>query len=566
MSVSTLRPTGTTSNTGTLTGGATAHAVLADNSDLSYITFLPDEGCAVTLGDFTLPADAVVKSVAWRLRCSSGGGGQRIQSNLLSGSEVAAGQIQATWTTPTTVTVRSGVTEFASGVNLTDALIDAASLTSSNDSAGTVLVLEAYVDVTYVTQPVVGVAEPTGTVSDDTSPTVVWLQAIDSAGGNVTAFEVKIGTTGFDPDDDEAVVESGITADNTPNGFNGWAIPEHLDDGSYEAHVRVRQTVNGAEHWSDWDFESFVIDALRPAAPTLTLTPEDSQGRMLIELEQGTQERTNIAPNPRLGVDTTNWVNTGLASMTRVTSLPASGAPTGVTTGLTIVGNSNADNAAHAIGALNPALIYRVSMYVRLASLSATNLGVVGLDGITNIGSITITTVGGNMTRYDFTIDPVSANPISLLFVQNGAGAVNATITAVLVEEGSAAAGTYFDGASDNAAWTGTAHNSSSVQGADTNLFFIERSDDGGATWTGVRTGHESGFAFLDPVAGAASTYDYEGSNGVSVQYRATAIAVTDLDPVTFISSAYATDSAMWEDTAIWLKDPANPQLNVRIP
>ena len=283
MSTSILRPTGTTSNDGTLTGGASAHAVLSDNSDLSYVSLdSGDTGFAVTLGDFTLPANAVVKSVGWRLRSqAAGGSAQVIQSNLLSGSQVATGSIAATWTTPTTTTIRSGVTEFASGVEITDALIDAASLSGSMNSPGSVLIIEAYVDVTYVTRPTLGVGQPTGTVTTDTSPNVVWLQSLDTAGGNVTAFEVKVftdaqyGAGGFDPDDDDALVESGVVADNTPSGYNGWEVPEHLEDDTYRAYVRVRQTVNGEDHWSAWDFEGFVINVTRPDAPTLTLTPDD---------------------------------------------------------------------------------------------------------------------------------------------------------------------------------------------------------------------------------------------------------------------------------------------------
>ena len=55
------------------------------------------------------------------------------------------------------------------------------------------------------------------------------------------------------------------------------------------------------------------------------------------------------------------------------------------------------------------------------------------------------------------------------------------------------------------------------------------------------------------------------GRTAISVSYRASVITVTELDPLTLISSAYTTGSAAWEDDAVWLKDPANPQLNVRL-
>ena len=68
MTVSSLRPATTTSNTGAVTGaGGDADVALSDDSDATLITF--DEGEAATfgLGDLTLPADAVIKAV--RLRC-----------------------------------------------------------------------------------------------------------------------------------------------------------------------------------------------------------------------------------------------------------------------------------------------------------------------------------------------------------------------------------------------------------------------------------------------------------------------------------------------------------------
>lgn len=44
MSVAMLRPSATTFNTGTVTGAATAHAALSDDSDSSYVTLALGQG------------------------------------------------------------------------------------------------------------------------------------------------------------------------------------------------------------------------------------------------------------------------------------------------------------------------------------------------------------------------------------------------------------------------------------------------------------------------------------------------------------------------------------------
>ena len=60
MSVTTLRPNGTLGNSAVLTGGATAHAVLSDDSDASYAEYPAFNFLSqLSLGTFALPAGAV---------------------------------------------------------------------------------------------------------------------------------------------------------------------------------------------------------------------------------------------------------------------------------------------------------------------------------------------------------------------------------------------------------------------------------------------------------------------------------------------------------------------------
>lgn len=85
----------------------------------------------------------------------------------------------------------------------------------------------------------------------------------------------------------------------------------------------------------------------------------------------------------------------------------------------------------------------------------------------------------------------------------------------------------------------------------------VERSIDGGVTWTAVRG---SPVTLVGPAPGAGNRigylYDTEMPLDVAVQYRSTNNlgTVTTAGPVTVVSSGFA-----------WLKDPARPWANIRL-
>jgi hypothetical protein len=281
MTVVTLRPDGTVTSEGTLTGGATLHAVLNDNSDASYVTGTTFQVSEVTLGALSLPAGAIIKTFAIRLRTaltSAGSVGIQVSGNTFG----LSGTPNITWTAPTTTTVAS-----RSDATLTDTMADAEVIGFLKTSgAQTLRVYEAYFDVTYVALPAASADAPTGTVDTTNQPTVEWSNTLDSEGGAQTMFEVKVftdaqyGAGGFDPDTSSATIESGITVD----ADTSWQIDEVLADDTYRAYVRVAQTVNGAPHWSDWDFTGFTIDVAAPDAPTLTASGDDANARIALAI------------------------------------------------------------------------------------------------------------------------------------------------------------------------------------------------------------------------------------------------------------------------------------------
>ena len=140
-----------------------------------------------------------------------------------------------------------------------------------------------------------------------------------------------------------------------------------------------------------------------------------------------------------------------------------------------------------------------------------------------------MTAVSGNFTRLAAGVGVGnSGGTWTIRLQQNGAGAIDFHFLGLLVEayatdvEMGAARDnppTYFDGDSDNSAWTGTEELSTSTQGVDTDAFYVELSADGGGTWTPVRTGHEEA-GIVIPTAGSGTAYDYEGQTGTTVQYR----------------------------------------------
>jgi hypothetical protein len=281
VTVSTLRPSSTSSHTGALTGGATLHAVLADDSDSSYTTLDNAETGVVGIGDLTLPAGAVIKAVALRARTSIPGSAALLE--MSSSITDLTGQMTVTWAAATTVTVRTLTTG-----GITDSSVDALVVTFENGSgiARSVRIYEAYVDVTHVAQPTLTVDAPTGTITDTNQPTVEWTATLDSDGGAQTVLDLKIFTDaqylagGFDPETSTAFEDRG--------GYyagDSLQVNAILPDDTYRAYVKVGQTVNGDFHWSDWEYAEFTVNVDLPAVPDFTATADSANGRITLVID-----------------------------------------------------------------------------------------------------------------------------------------------------------------------------------------------------------------------------------------------------------------------------------------
>ncbi len=298
-----LRPSGTVGNTGAVTG-ASAHAALNDNSDSTYVTLDAGEFVTVSLDDLSMAAGAIVNSIHLRGRMNYVSNGTLVLGRIaIPGQPFLEGMLFAPFGSPGTYT-------FVTGGTYTDGQVDSAVATfvAQTDTAR---VYEAYLDVRYAVLPVVTVTLPTGTVTNTNRPTVAWSNTLDSDGGAQTHYEAKVftaaqyGAGGFDPSTSPATDASGIVASN--NGSR--QVAATLPDAVYRAYVRVAQTVNGAQHWSAWDFEGFTIAVDLPADPSMTLTAQGTAGRVMIELDDNAGDATTTGFEVQRSDDGgTTWV------------------------------------------------------------------------------------------------------------------------------------------------------------------------------------------------------------------------------------------------------------------
>lgn len=310
MSQLVLTPNGTVSAVGvTITGAATAHAALSDSSDTSYAELnASGELVRLNLTTASLPAGAVGVDIGPIVRVAKSGASNPGVVRHVYGlpSSLSEGLGSISWTSPLELSslgmnsaIATVATAIANIANLEQGV--------SQNGAGTLRVYEASVAVAYADQPTVTVDGPATPVSDTNTPTVEWTGTFDTDNGDLanvslgtqTHYEVKVftdaqyGAGGFDPDTSTPTSESGIVASTSES----WQVADLLPDDTYRAYVRVAQTPSSVwdptyQHWSDWDYHEFTLTVALPAAPTLTLTPDSANGRIIAELDDNAGDAT----------------------------------------------------------------------------------------------------------------------------------------------------------------------------------------------------------------------------------------------------------------------------------
>ena len=596
MTVSTLRPNSTTYDTGTVVGAASAHAALSDDSDSSY--YAVADVLEMWVGgftDLTLPAGALIKHVAVRIRCR---GGPPMPAQMHAALAFAAPwpvqydeDIMVSWVSSTTITA-TGLTVNTAGIS--DGNIDGASAAVRALSTTPVVVNEVYLDVTYVAVPVVSADAPTGTVGGTNQPTVEWSTTLDSDGGSLTHYEVKVftdaeyGAGGFDPDTSTPTQTSGIV--NYP-GAVGW-LPDPLADDTYRAYVRIAQTVNASQHWSDWDFAQFDVSVDLPGTPLFNAAPDDAAGKVALQIIEQLGDATTDFYEIQRSIDGgTTWENVrtldgGIASLPYV-------AATGTF-------SDTADGTSHALTLPNPGGgIQAGDMLVAIVAMDSnptlswptgwTEIKDVAGDGNQvragvafkravggESGTITLTTSAseGGAARIlcirgaHSTATPAVSNGINASSANGGNPDAlnpgwtdaNTLFIAAVANDGNVAvtAGPSGYNSFGNTRWA-------NASGAGISTAYV-RADAGSVVDPGAFThAAEEVHAFTVAVRSdnaLDSLADYEAPNGVDVDYRARAVHDYSGE---YAVSAWATDDATLSSTSWWLKHPHRPDLNTTV-
>ncbi len=313
MSVVVVRPDATSVAGATLVGGATTHAVLADDSDASYAQSVSG---AINVGfaNPTIPAGAIIKSAAARIRQSVASTGPTW--GVVSG-ELSIVQILVGTTTILTLSTGSAAAPSAATLNATTMSVS----WGNNPGAVAARLYEVYLDVTYVAKPVIVVNNPTGTITTTNMPLVSWTNTLDADGGPQLGYRVKIfsaaqyGAGGFDPATSTPTLQAGGGTDPLTHVIGAtpsWQPTTPLADGTYRAYVHVFQNVvpgTASVPVSDWTYSQFTIDVDLPAVPTITVTAQPASGRNQIVLSSNAGTATTDALDLERSLDAgVTWV------------------------------------------------------------------------------------------------------------------------------------------------------------------------------------------------------------------------------------------------------------------
>ena len=592
MTVVTLRPSSTTANTGAVTGGGgTAHGALSDDSDASYVEYDNLEASEVTLTDHTLPAGAVIKDIAARVRVAKAPGSPgQATSTIISSviDSVHTRDLVLNWDTPTTVSFTPPYTGF------TDTQIDGGSLYLTSWLGVDVRIYEAYLDVTHVAKPVTNANSPTGTLTTSNLPTIGWVNTLDGDGGGQTKYQVRVftaaqyGAGGFDPATSAATVELAETL-----GANtSWQVSAPLADATYRAYVRVAQTVNGDLHWSDYDQTEFTIDVDLPGAPTFTATADNANGRITLAPVDSAGVATTDAFELQRSLDGgTTWEPVRVLLGYEDGIVPIQPSIAGFTDGIALSGTSLALNLPSPTGGVIAGDLLVAIVAVdgngthtwpagwteikdEAGNGSAVRAGVAykrATGGET--GSITLTTSIAGQAAYQTWCfrgtHPTTAPEVS-------AGVSASTANSANPDSLNPA-----NWGTENTLWIACAafDANPTVSAAPTNYLGFRVTVSGGAPSVTLATAYRRTVAASEdpgafthtledsrswtlgvrPAGAAIIVYDYEAPNGTTMNYRARSLH--DYSG-SWAASAWVADTEAWSSNDWWVKHPYLPALN----
>ena len=277
-----LRPNGTVSVGGAVTGAANAHTALSDDSDSSYVT----GSATVAMGTFTLGA-GVTKTAQVRVRGRAVTG-----TDTIFGAVVGLeSTVKASGSITTSISTKTGA---AAPVTWSQADINGLQMSfrqSQAASSSNVRGMELYLDVVHVEQPVVAVdAISPDPYTASTFVPVSWVNTLDADGGVQQRYGIKAydatthGAFGsVDPDTTPPFYGPGHVVSSATSATIG-----PLPNDTYRIFVRTSQTVNGVTHTSEWDSVDITVAVSDAEIDTVTMVADNATGSIEVTVERDT--------------------------------------------------------------------------------------------------------------------------------------------------------------------------------------------------------------------------------------------------------------------------------------
>lgn len=285
MTTATLRPNLHLDGPLNVTGAATVEDAVSDDSDASYVTTVNTALITLDLETVAMGAGSITK----RMRLRARGRGDTVATEpIIALRDENEAVIFESFPLPFSTSLADFNLGYQS-VDLDQATVDRL-IYSIQPESTLARFYELYVDLVYVTIPVVAVDAVTDPYTDSTYVPITWVNTLDSDGGAQTRYEVKVynaaqyGAGGFDPDTSTPYWTSGEVIAATTNATTGSLV----DGTTYRAYVRVAQTVNGASHWSDWDYDEFTVDVATADVDTVTAAADNDGGFLTVTVERDT--------------------------------------------------------------------------------------------------------------------------------------------------------------------------------------------------------------------------------------------------------------------------------------
>ena len=284
MTVTTLRPNGSSLVSGSvgLSGGATIHAVLSDNTTSTYVNMSPATTVVLDFNTLALPAGAVLRSITNFVTISpQGSGGDMMFYGAGSVSQVPLGFQNFTDSS----TVSNGYSDTGGVAPSTQADIDNYRMTIVTTGSPTYgyYIYDAWINVLYAAVPTTpSVSAPAGTITIN-APTATWTHRAGSDGGSQTNYQLKVYTQaqytagGFDPATAASpVYDTGVVASSVQT----LAMPPLPNGVSYRVYVRTAQTTLGTIQWSPYGFAPFVVSVPPVGITSLVADAANTVGRV----------------------------------------------------------------------------------------------------------------------------------------------------------------------------------------------------------------------------------------------------------------------------------------------